>query len=388
MRKKRGKGWTRVKGRNRKKSTAKLSKDPIAEKLKKLYYTPSQAGSFTSLNKIYKAAKELNNGGKIKRKTIKNWLSKEEIESLHKPVVTNFTRGKVFTKGLNDMLEIDLIDATKLSKANNGMKFILVVIDAFSRKLWMRAQPTKNAKDTLKSLASILEEIGKVKRIRGDSGREFINKLIEDKIQANGIKFINVTNEKSKAAFAERVIRTFKKKLYKYLHANQTEKYIDVLDDLVDSYNNTYHSTIRMKPNDVNKDNEFKLWMRLYLRSFLKTVGTPKYKVGDNVRITEYRNKFAKSHDIGWTQEYYKIAKIIYSLPMRYQLEDLKGEPITGSFYEAELQPVFKDKQSKFNIEEVLDERGTGKKKQYLVSWQGYGPQFNEWVNASDVNNL
>ena len=286
------------------------------------------------------------------------------------------------------MMEIDLIDATKLSKANEGMKFILVLIDAFSRELWLHPQPTKNAKDTLKSLSILLEKSGMPHRIRGDSGREFLNKLIENKIEANGIKYINVTNEKSKAAFAERVICTFKKKLYKYLHSNQTERYIDVLQDLVDSYDNTYHNTIKMKPNDVNKSNELKLWMRLYLPTFLKAGKPPKYKIGDTVRITKYRKKFDKEHEMQWTQELHTIAKVIYALPMRYQIKDLKGEPITGSFYEAELQPVYKHKHTKFNIDEILDERGEGRGKQYLVSWQGYPAKFNEWVNASDVSDL
>ena len=366
----------------------KPTPNPDYEELKHIYYTPSEPGSFTSARKLYKAAIDKHTSNHIKTKTIKRWLSKEEIHNLHKAVQLNFKRSKVYTKGLRDMMEIDLIDVSNIAEFNDDVHFLLVLIDTFSRELWVHPQKTKNAKDTLKSLSTLLEQSGIPKRIRGDSGKEFINKLVENKIRKNNIKFINVTNEKSKAAFAERVIRTLKKKLYKYLHTNQTGRYIDVLDDLVKSYNSTYHSTIKMKPIDVTKSNEFKLWMRLYLPSLLKAPQQPKFAIGDTVRITRYRNKFYRGYYQQWTPEHFTISKVIYSSPIRYQLTDLNGEPIAGSFYEMELQPVYKTAETKYNIEKVIDERGKGRQKQYLVKFQGWSDDFNQWVKASDVTNL
>ena len=364
----------------------KILQNPQHTELNQLFYTPSEPGSYTSARKLYKAAKERN--GDIKLTTVSDWLSKNEIQNLHRYVQQNFKRSKVYTKGLRDMMEIDLMDVSNIAEFNDDINYLLVLIDAFSRELWVHPQKTKSAKDTLKSLSTLLEKSGVPKRIRGDSGKEFINKYIENKIQKNNIKFINVTNEKSKAAFAERVIRTLKKKLYKYLHTKQQGRYIDVLGDLVQSYNNTYHSSIKMKPSEVNKSNEFKLWMRLYLPTLLKSVPQPKYAIGDKVRITRYRNKFYRGYYQQWTREYFTISKIIYSSPIRYQLIDLNGEPIAGSFYEKELQPVYNTDETRYNIEKVLDERGKGRQKQYLVKFQGWDDNFNQWVKANDVANL
>ena len=382
-------------GKRRKKKRSSVPKatnppdNPNHKKLAKLFYTAKSPGSFTSPYKLYKAAAQLQNGGpRIDGQMVKSWLDNEEVQSLHKPVRLNFKRSKVLTKGLRDMLEIDLIDVSNISDSNDDIKFILVLIDAFSRELWVAPQKSKNAKDTLKSLSFLLEKSGIPQRIRGDSGKEFVNKHVEDKIERNNIKFINVNNEKSKAAFAERVIRTLKKKIYKYLHRNRTNRYIDVLDDLVHSYNNTYHSSIRMKPNEVNKANEFEVWMKLYMPSLLKAPRPPNFSVNDKVRITRYRNKFPRGYYQQWTQEFFKISKVIRSSPMRYQLVDLKDEPITGSFYEDELQKVYKPDTTKYDIEDIVDERGRGLQKQYLVKFEGWPAKFNEWVKAKDVTNL
>ena len=129
--------------------------------------------------------------------------------------------------------------------------------------------------------------------------------------------------------------------------------YFDVLDDIVDEYNNTYHKTIKMKPVDVGDD------------SFAEYNGVtfneesnekdPKFKVGDHVRISKFKNVFAKGYKPNWSEEIFIIKKIKNTVPWTYIINDLNGEEIVGSFYEKELQ---KTNQKEFKIEKVIKKKG------------------------------
>ena len=106
--------------------------------------------------------------------------------------------------------------------------------------------------------------------------------------------------------------------------------YIDELDDIVDKYNNTYHKTIKMKPIDV-EDNTYIDFEEVNDKD-------PKFKVGDYVRISKYKNIFAKGYMPNWSEEVFVISKIKNTVPWTYVINDLNGEEIIGTFYEKELQ--------------------------------------------------
>ena len=143
--------------------------------------------------------------------------------------------------------------------------------------------------------------------------------------------------------------------------------YFDVLDDIVDKYNNTVHKTIKMKPIDVTDDSYAE-----YNEDFNKK--DPKFKVGDHVRISKYKNIFAKEYTPNWSEEIFVINKIKNTVPWAYVISDLNGEGITGSFYEKELQ---KTNQKEFRIEKVLKRKGD----KLYVKWKGYGNSFNSWID-------
>ena len=152
------------------------------------------------------------------------------------------------------------------------------------------------------------------------------------------------TNNDGKSVIAERFIRTLKNKIYKYMKSISKNVYIDKLDGIVKKYNNTYHSSIKMKPVDV-KDNTY--------IGFKKEVSdkNPKFKFGDRVRISKYKNIFAKRYMPNWSEEIFIIKKIKNTVPWTYVLNDLNGEQIIGTFYENELK---KTKQNEFRIEKVI----------------------------------
>ena len=127
------------------------------------------------------------------------------------------------------------------------------------------------------------------------------------------------TNNKGKSVIAERFIRTLKNKIYKYMTSISKNVYIDKLDDIVKKYNNTYHTSIKMKPVDI-KDNTH--------IDFKKEVNekNPKFKVGDHVRISKYKNNFAKGYMSNWSEEIFIIKKIKNTVPWTYVINDLNGE--------------------------------------------------------------
>ena len=179
------------------------------------------------------------------------------------------------------------------------------------------------------------------------------------------------TYNEGKYVVAERFIRTLKNKIFKHMTAISKNVYFDVLDDIVNKYNNTVHKTIKMKPIDVTSDSYAE-----YNEDSNKK--DPKFKVGDHVRISKYKNIFAKGYTPNWSEEVFVINKIKNTVPWTYAISDLNGEEITGSFYEKELQ---KTSQEKFRIEKVLKRKGD----KLYVKCKGYDNSFNKWSNKKDL---
>ena len=152
------------------------------------------------------------------------------------------------------------------------------------------------------------------------------------------------TFNERKSAVAERFIRTLKNKIFKHMTAISKNVYFDVLDDIVNKYNNTIHRTIKMKPNNVTDDS----FVEYNEESNKKD---PKFKVGDHVRISKYKNIFAKGYAPNWSEEIFVIKKVKNTVPWTYVINDLNNQEIIGSFYEKELQ---KTNQKEFRIEKIL----------------------------------
>ena len=176
------------------------------------------------------------------------------------------------------------------------------------------------------------------------------------------------THHEEKSVVAERFIRTLKSKIYKYMTSISKNVYIDKLDDIVDEYNNTYHTTIKMKPADV-KDNTYINADKEFNNK------DPKFKVGDHVRISKYKNIFAKGYMPNWPEEVFVIKNTV---PWTYVMNDLNGEEITGTFYEKELQ---KTNQEEFRIEKVIRRKGD----KLYVKWKEYNNSFNSWIDKASL---
>ena len=149
-------------------------------------------------------------------------------------------------------------------------------------------------------------------------------------------------HNEGKSVIVERFIRTLKTKIYKYMTSISKNVYIDKLDDIVNKYNNTYHSTIKMKPVDVKSNT--------YIDSSKEINDKdPKFKIGDIVRISKYKNIFAKGYVPNWSEEVFVIKEVKNTVPWKFVISDVKDEGIIGTFHKKELQ---KTNQKEFNLEE------------------------------------
>ena len=220
------------------------------------------------------------------------------------------------------------------SKDNKGIKYLLTVIDVFSKFFWIVPLKRKTGKEVAHAFSRILKERRPCKA-RVDRGKEFYNKDVHKLLE------LYSTENEEKSCAIQRFNRTIKEKIFKYFSANNTRKYIDILDLLVDQYNNTIHSSIKMTPIEASHEvNENKIWRNLF-PEFCRTFLTPKFSIGDNVRITKKKKTFDKGYTQRWTEEVFTISKIQLTIPVTYKITDYNGEVIEGSFYEEELQKNF-----------------------------------------------
>jgi hypothetical protein len=214
--------------------------------------------------------------------------------------------------------------------------------------------------------------------LQTDKGTEFLNAIVQSMLRRRNIHHYTSENEDLKASVVERFNRTLKTKMYRYFtHAN-TRRYLDVLPDLLHSYNNSHHRSIGMAPMDVGKQNENDVRARLY--PVKSNTYKWKYSVGDKVRIAMQRRPFHKGYLGEWSEEIFVITSRISTTPVTYKLNDLAGDQIKGRFYEPEIQKVRKSEAERFDVDRILKTRKRGGKIEYFVNWKGYPTKFNSWV--------
>ena len=259
-----------------------------------------------------------------------------------------------------------------LSRYNKGIRFLLCVIDIFNKYAWVVPLKDKKSISIVKAFQIVLKQSNsrKPNKIWVDKGSEFYNAYFKKWLRDNDIVMYSTHNEE-KSVVAERFIGTLKNKTYKYMTSISKNVYIDKLDDIVDEYNNTYHTSIKMKPIDV-KDNTY--------TNADKEINKkdPKFKVGDRVRITKYKNIFAKGYMPNWSEEVFVIKKVKNTVTWTYVINDLNGEVTTVIFYEKELQKI---SQEEFRIGKVIRRKGD----KLYVKWKDYDNSFNSWIDKGSL---
>ena len=344
-----------------------IADEKMIKAINELPYNQQQYGTFLVKN-IIRSKRKLGLGVENHNKILS--------EELHKPKRKNFPRRRIIVNNINEIFAADLVEMQKFAKLNKGYRYLITCIDIFSKFAWVI--PLKDKRGiTIKNALEKIFNKRKPKFLWTDNGKEFYNKQVQDLLNENNIKLYSTNNSEIKSAVIERFNRTFKNMMYKKFTENNNTIFYNILDELVNNYNNKYHSTIKMSPIEGSKKINEKKIKNIY--NFEKTKKLGKFKIGDRVRISLEKNIFEKGYETNWTQEIFVIYDIKYSNVPYYYLKDLNNEKLQGTFYEQELQKTKQD--DLYTIEKILK---TNKNK-IFVKWRGYDNSFNSWINKNTV---
>ena len=344
-----------------------IADEKMIKAINKLPYNQQQYGTFLVKN-IIQSKRKLGLGVENHNKILS--------EELHKPKRKNYPRRRIIVNHIDEIFAADLVEMQKFDKLNKGYRYLITCIDIFSKFAWVI--PLKDKKGiTIKNALQKIFNKRKPKFLWTDRGTEFYNKQVQDLLNENNIKLYSTNNSEIKSAVVERFNRTFKNMMYKKFTENNNTIFHNILNGLVNNYNNKYHSTIKMSPIEGSKKINEKKIKNIY--NFEKTKKPGKFKVGDRVRLSLEKNIFEKSYETNWTEEIFEIYDIKYSNVPYYYLKDLNNEKLDGTFYEQELQKTKQD--DLYTIEKILK---TNKDKIY-VKWRGYDNSFNSWINKNTV---
>lgn len=361
--------------------------------MEKFYYDPSHYAGYSAVENLTRAAKPNYTHDDIVR-----WLESQDAYTLHRPLRRKFPRLHYNVTNIDDVWEADLIELRNLKSYNDGYSYLLVIIDVLSKFVWVEPIKDKTSASVKDAFQRVLARSeGRVPvYLQTDKGKEFIGRTLQTFLKENDIRFRVVRNPDVKVAIVERFNRTLKERMWRYFTHKNTRRYFDVLQDIVRAYNHTRHSSTRMQPATVTRENAriareniTRRWPKGKVSSE-KRGRKVKFRVGDFVRISSAKAAFEKGYEARWSEEIFRIHRVlVWRKPPVYELADLAGEVVDGIFYEQELARVEKNLQEEqFIVDRVIKSRGRGANKQVLVSWRGYPSKFDSWIAASDLISL
>ena len=257
-------------------------------------------------------------------------------KELHKPITRKFKRRRVYVSNINKIWSADIMDRQKLSKQNKGYKYLLNVIDLFSKYVYSIPLKSKSQHEVAKAFAELFLH-NKPQKLWTDQGSEFINKTFKKFLNEHNIELYHVHNE-GKACVVERFNRTLGEMIQRHLTATNSKNYINKLQEFINEYNNKEHTTIKMTPLQATNPDNVELVLLHTFKNVKPNLEKAKFKVGDRVRIYSYKTKFDKGYKHNWTTEIFVVSEVRHTNPITYKVKDLEGEDIIGSFYTQELQ--------------------------------------------------
>ena len=363
------------------------------ERLEQIYQDPRNPGSFSGADKLHEIITR--EGFRVSKYKVAKWLKGKESYTIFKTPRRTFKRNTIVMAEIDDVWATDLMVITQVEKANSDTSYVLVVIDIFSRYVWLRGLPDKRPKSVALAFEDVLSEGRRCKALYSDKGGEYYGHTFRNMLKKHKIKQYFALNDK-KAPHAERVILTLKRKIFRYMEEANTQEYISKLQDFAYSYNHTVHRSIGIRPVDVTKENErFIFWTQymgkeIYVKKENKKRKNYKYKIGQLVRISVLKGTFDKVGKTQFSGEIFKVKTHFYRDGIQvYTLTDYYGqETIQGTFYAQELTAVSIKEDAAFKIDKVLRHRGKGQRREAFVQWRHWPKQYNSWVKLTDIEDL
>lgn len=362
--------------------------------LEKIYHDPSSPAGFAGAKRLLEEARHVNPA--ITKGDVDDFLAGDRVYGLHRPRRIHFNRAKTVPSGYLTDLQADLADFQKLSRHNNGNKYMLVGICVLSKRVFATPVRTKTPKDMCPAFDRLFKQMDMMPhRIFTDRGTEFIGAAMKQYYAEKEIEKMQSNTSSIKASLAERCIRTIKQRIYRYFSQAQTMNWVDVLDHIIDAINHSKSRSLgdNLRPVDVNFKNANKIWLKnygyLFKNNSARRNKQPKFKKDDYVRMSRDKGIFEKGYAPNYSDEILQIDAVkrarggVKANPVRYKVRDEKGEKFLGSFYETELARTKKDANTSYRIEKVYRSRIQDGKKQLLVKFMGYPDR--EWIDESQL---
>ena len=358
--------------------------------LRSIYYDVSSEGGYSSIDKLYKTAKQADKS--ITREQVREWLRKEITYTLHYPARKRFTRNPVVATSPGELAQADLVDMQSFAGFNDQYRHILTLIDVFSKMAFAVPLKSKQAPEAVRGLKEIFKSYRPL-MIQTDRGGEFQNRLVKSFLEKTGVKLYFAYNRDIKASVVERFNRTLKSRMFKYFTSKGTRRYVDVLNQLIEGYNHSYHRSIRMRPIEVANADAKQVFENLYgystQREMLtsKPLEKAKFKVGDTVRLKYHTEPFDKGYYPNYEDKIYTIHKIIKQVPrLMYYIKDERNKLYHRRVYAEELQLVSPD--IAYRVEAILAHRTRRGVREVLVKWLNHDDSYNSWIPQDNVHGV
>lgn len=308
-----------------------------------LYYNLENSTAFSSVPVLYRAAKKKQKDVTISK--VKNWYISQDTPTLWYQSSGNPKRNPVIQTRPMFQFQADILDLSKFKESNAGHRYVLGVIDVFSRRAYARKLKTKSAVEVAKNMQHILDKIPSVKVLQTDLGREFWNKTLQSYLKKRDIDVWLSEDRDTKAAIIERWFKTLRGKILKvFTYKGGEQKWTIYLDKIVTNYNGSVHRSIGVAPDDVNSQNVHAIRRKLYPKKQPKTRKLSLLKAGDLIRVNRKKDSFEKNR---WTntKEVFIVAKRINRSPNPiYKISQMDGEVVEGTFYRENLVKIYQKK--------------------------------------------
>lgn len=353
--------------------------------LQNVYFDSKSPVAFSGINKTWNFIRKDN---KVTKKQLVKWLLSQDSFTSFRPLKKNFKRPRVVSPYKNYLWMTDTAYMINFKENNDGYSFFVVFIDTFTRHLIAYPLKTLRASEMIAAMTKAFQD-QKCQIMYSDAGTEYTAKLVKAFLKKEKVSQY-FSRSDTKSSMAERVIKTIKGKLLKYMDKKNSFKWIDVLQDFVSAYNNSFHTSIKMTPNEAQVSTQYKVWTNQYQTKPKRQtkIHKPrkalafKFQPGDSVKISAFQYPFQREYDQHFTSEVFivtdKRKKGDISL---YKIKDMNNSGIIGEFQDQELTKVIVPKDKVYKINKVIKKRRRNKKTEYFVSWQGWPKQFNSWVD-------
>ena len=363
------------------------NKEEIKNKLKNIYYDLRNPGSFGGKEKLYIEGKKFYPN--LKRKDVNEWLSEQIVYTLHKQARKNFKRNPVVAEHINENFQADLLDMQEYSKLNEGYRYLLTVIDVFSKRAWVEKLRSKNKTNVADAMKKIVI-LNNPTKLMTDEGTEFKNNLFSALMKKHNINHFFAKNKDVKCSVVERFNKTLKDHLTKYTTYKGTRRYADIIHDFLEGYHKAKHRSIGMAPEEVTEDNSKKVFKKLYgydsKREYLRNFVKAKLNIGDNVRKKYSLGALEKGYLPKWTDETFKVFKALNGKNRPYyKIKNTEGNTESKRFYPEEIQKV---NPLLYRVEKIIRNRRKNGVKEYFVKWTNYPESENSWIPASNLTEL